>query len=169
MTPGFRQRYATLSLHCSMKSHALGLMLLLIGLLTACSKPKPLNWPAITKAEVTYFNLQTGRGDEPFKSIEMTGESTPLIRFVDGQFRTRMVDSCNFLDRESFSVLRVNFYQGDSYQGTLGIGSIRKQATFIKYSGYGYSNAWCISEKEQQEFLALLDFTEADCQKIFRR
>lgn len=153
-----------------MKSQALKLILLLMGLLTACSKPKPLNWPAITKAEVIYFDLQTGRGDAPLKSIEMTGESTPLVRFVNRQLRSRMVDSCSLLCRESAVQLRVIFFQGDLYRGTFGVGFASQQSTFVKYHVEGPTNfVWCISEKERQEFLALLGLTETDYQRLFRR
>lgn len=63
--------------------------------------------------------------------------------------------------------LRVSFYDGSTYNGTLGLGFYEKGKPFLKYYSTGVSRVMCISNDEKDEFLKLIGVSHEEFKRIF--
>lgn len=121
-----------------------------------------------TRGEVRFLNLAIN-GDELLKEITESGEINNLVSYADKQLLNAST-WCHLTkvgDRTANTV-KVSFYDGGTYKGTLGLGFYDKDKFFLKYHGSGSSKVMCISNYEKDEFLKVLGISQDEFNRMFR-
>jgi len=126
----------------------------------------------VTRVDVTFFNLTTGKGNDLLKSITATGGISSIIMFVNTNLSSKSDVSsewCHILRvQDRSTILNLSLYEGDEYKGTCGIGPDGNGGFFLKYHYYGQSKVRCISSEEKKEFLDLIGVSEEKYQDLFK-
>ncbi len=121
-----------------------------------------------TRGEVRFLNLAISR-EELLKEITESGEVNSLVSYADKQLLNAST-WCHLTkvgDRTANTV-KVSFYDGGTYKGTLGLGFYEKDKFFLKFHSYNVSKVMCISDREKNEFLRLLGISQEEFNRIFK-
>lgn len=133
------------------------LIFLIVTLFLGCGGSSPQT-PSIgnaTKCEVRFLNLAIS-GEEVLKEITEASEIASLVSYAEKEI-LKASNFCHMVKvADRSAVLKVSFYDGATYKGTLGIGSYDKDKFFLKYYNFGVSKVVCISNEEKDEFLKLV-------------
>jgi len=137
---------------------------------------QPIALPSITKVtrvDVTFFNLTTGKGDDLLTSITAAEEVASVIKLVNAHLLSKSdmgSEWCRISRvQDKSTILNLSFYEGDEYKGTCGIGPDGDGGFFLKYHHYGQSKVKCLSSKEKKEFLGVIAVSEEKYQGLFKR
>jgi hypothetical protein len=131
------------------------------------SSPMPTVGSA-TRGEVSFLNSAIN-GDEFLKEITEPGHVNNLASYADKQLLNASTWShlTKVSDRTANTV-KVSFYDGGAYKGTLGLGFYDKDKFFLKFHSFNVSRVMCISNREKDEFLRLLGISQEESKRIFK-
>lgn len=137
--------------------------LLLWGCINSTSPTASVGSATICK--VQFLNLAIS-GDELLKEITAASEVSSLASFADKQILNAST-WCHLNVGDRSATLKVSFYDGSTYKGTLGLGRYGQEKFFLKYHNFGVSKVMCISNNEKDEFLRLIGVSPEEFKRIF--
>ena len=148
-----------------MKATLIFLTMILFAGCAESSQPAP-SVSGATKCNVRFLNLAIS-GDEQLKEITAPGDMAALSSFADKQISNASTwcHMAKVADRSA--TLKVSFYAGSDYKGTLGLGSYESEKFFLKFHTIGVSKVVCISKDEKDEFLKLIGISPEEQKRIF--